>query len=199
MNLPPGSSRRQEAHSNPNVSFGKRSEPRYLGSYVRLGVSWPQCVSEIRRSFLPMNLPQLESFRRPHNGRGRSCRRDLTQTRWPGLVRNLLLLLAGFLVVISVPVMGADAPFKLPVETAKLKPGPGLALANSQCLLCHSADYMTTQPRLSAAQWRAVIVKMQAKYGAPIVSNNVEALVVYLTQNYGVESGTNAPSAQKRP
>ena len=110
---------------------------------------------------------------------------------------NLRLLLAGFLVVLAVQVTGADAPFMLPRETAKLKPGPGLELANSQCLLCHSADYMTTQPRLSAAQWRAVIVKMQTKYGALTANNNVEALVGYLTQNYGLGAVTNAASPQK--
>jgi len=36
MNRPSGSSRRQEAHSTPTRSPGKRSEPRYLGCYVRL-------------------------------------------------------------------------------------------------------------------------------------------------------------------
>jgi len=37
MNRPSGSSRRQEAHSTPTRSPGKRSEPRYLGCYVTLG------------------------------------------------------------------------------------------------------------------------------------------------------------------
>src|SRR5262245_1850778 len=36
MNQPTGSSRRQEAHYIRTRSSGKRSEPRYLGCYVRL-------------------------------------------------------------------------------------------------------------------------------------------------------------------
>ena len=34
----------------------------------------------------------------------------------------------------------------------------------------------------------ATVTKMQMKYGAPISTNNVEALVSYLTVNYGREA-----------
>ena len=47
MNLPSGSSRRQEAHSIPNASSGKKiraSLPRLLRK-IGLG-SWPQCASK---------------------------------------------------------------------------------------------------------------------------------------------------------
>ena len=56
MNLPLRSSRRQEAHSTPTRSSEKRSEPRYLGCYVRLVGSWSQCVCKSRWR-LPMNRP----------------------------------------------------------------------------------------------------------------------------------------------
>ena len=95
----------------------------------------------------------------------------------------LIALLSGIALVSR-----AADPFKLPSETAKLKPGTGIELATASCLLCHSADYISTQPRLSAAGWRAGVEKMRAKYGAPIATNNVERLVNYLTDNYG--SGT---------
>ena len=84
-------------------------------------------------------------------------------------------------------VFGADS-FKLPPETTKLKPGAGAALVTAQCLLCHSADYISTQPRLTRAQWTATVIKMQQKYAAPISTNSVEALVSYLTVNYGREA-----------
>src|SRR5580765_3136506 len=58
MNLPLRSSRRQEAHSTPTRSSEKRSEPRYLGCYVRLVGSWSQCVCKSRWR-LPMNLSCL--------------------------------------------------------------------------------------------------------------------------------------------
>ena len=77
--------------------------------------------------------------------------------------------------------------FKLPPDTAKLKPGPGAALVTAQCLLCHSADYISTQPRLARTAWRASVQKMKDKYGAPIPTDKLDALAEYLVKNYGAE------------
>ena len=82
-------------------------------------------------------------------------------------------------------VEAVDQKFVLPPETARLKAGPGADLAAAQCLLCHSADYISTQPRLSAAQWKTAVIKMKDKYGAPIDTNRVDSLVEYLAKNYG--------------
>ncbi len=81
--------------------------------------------------------------------------------------------------------LAAETRFALPSETAKLKPGAGVELATAQCLLCHSADYISTQPPLSRAQWQATVIKMQQKYGAPITTNSISPLVEYLSVNYG--------------
>lgn len=94
---------------------------------------------------------------------------------------SLLLLLALSLVT----AFAADAPFTLPRETAKLKPGPGAELVTAQCLACHSADYISTQPSLTRAQWQGAVIKMQQKYGAPVATNSVGPIVEYLTGNYG--------------
>ena len=65
--------------------------------------------------------------------------------------------------------------------------GPGMELANLQCLTCHSADYISTQPRLSRTAWRASVQKMKDKYGAPIPTDKMDALAEYLVKNYGAE------------
>jgi len=83
------------------------------------------------------------------------------------------------------PVAIAADAWKLPAETTKYKPGPRMELAMASCALCHSADYISTQPRLSSAAWRAIVEKMRLKYGAPIATNNVDALVQYLSAAYG--------------
>ena len=108
-----------------------------------------------------------------------------------------LLLLSISIAALAPPAHAAETNFSLPPETAKLKPGPGFELAASQCVLCHSVDYISTQPRLSAAQWRASILKMQSKYGAPVATNNVEALVQYFARNYGSGTNTNTPPSAK--
>lgn len=95
-----------------------------------------------------------------------------------------------FILSLAFPLMtglAADAPFTLPRETVKLKPGPGAELVAAQCLVCHSADYISTQPNLTRAQWQGAVVKMQQKYGAPIATNNIGPIVDYLTGNYGRE------------
>jgi cytochrome c553 len=86
-------------------------------------------------------------------------------------------------------VFAADTSFTLPRETAKLKPSPGAELVTAQCLICHSADYISTQPRLTRAQWQASVTKMQQKYGATISTNNMDRLVNYLVSNYGSALG----------
>ena len=98
------------------------------------------------------------------------------------------------LVAVCLVAGAAEKKFTLPNENTKVKPGPGAELVTSQCLLCHSADYISTQPRLTRTVWKAEVAKMQQKYGAPISTNNVATLVDYLTQNYGQESSTGAPS-----
>jgi mono/diheme cytochrome c family protein len=75
----------------------------------------------------------------------------------------------------------------LPPETAGFKPGAGAELATGQCLVCHSAQYVSTQPVLPRAFWKASVEKMQKKYGAPIADDQVATLVEYLVHTYGNE------------
>jgi mono/diheme cytochrome c family protein len=81
------------------------------------------------------------------------------------------------------------AAIQLPEQTATLKPGPGADLANGQCLICHSAEYITTQPNdKPLAFWKAEVEKMKKVYGAPIPDDQVLALAAYLARNYGSEN-----------
>ena len=41
----------------------------------------------------------------------------------------------------------APLSYTLPDETAAFKPGPNLELVQNNCTGCHSADYISTQPR----------------------------------------------------
>ena len=75
----------------------------------------------------------------------------------------------------------------LPAETATLKKAPGVELATAQCVICHSADYISTQPPLPRKFWEGSVAKMQQKFGAAIPAGDVEAIVDYLAKNYGRE------------
>ncbi len=105
----------------------------------------------------------------------------------PGLsTRTALLLLAAALVPPS-PATADDA-WKLPPEKTFLKDGAGKELVAGQCILCHSTDYISTQPPLTRGQWQATVEKMRAKYGAPIQTNAMSSIVDYLTAGYGKPS-----------
>jgi cytochrome c551/c552 len=76
----------------------------------------------------------------------------------------------------------------LPPETAAFKPGTGSEIANGQCLICHSVEYVTMQPPLPRAYWTASVKKMREKFGAPLPPEQVEAVVNYLVRNYGQDA-----------
>src|SRR6478735_7272152 len=98
-------------------------------------------------------------------------------------MKRLLILplsLAGGWLAYSAPVK-----LELPMETAILKPGQGLELVAASCLTCHSAEYISTQPKLTRTAWKASVDKMRGKFGAPIADDQVEKLTDYLTAAYG--------------
>ena len=85
-------------------------------------------------------------------------------------------------------VLHAAEKFSLPPETSGFKPGAGAETAIAQCLLCHSADYVSTQPRLARTAWKAIVLKMRDKYGAPVPEDKLERLVDYLAKIYGADT-----------
>ena len=99
------------------------------------------------------------------------------------------------LAVAALVVLGASASIAPPKQTVRItlpgdlggafKPGEGVELAQQQCLSCHSESYVRTQPVLSAAQWRAEVVKMKNVYAAPIPDAQIDPIAAYLTANYG--------------
>ena len=93
----------------------------------------------------------------------------------------VLLALAG-------PAAAEPHRYDLPEETAAFAPGPNLEVVQQYCSGCHSADYVSTQPRRlrdPAAFWQAEVAKMRAAYGAPIDAEAVPRIVEYLVGTYG--------------
>jgi sulfite dehydrogenase len=94
-------------------------------------------------------------------------------------------------------IRAAALDIQLPPETVAFKQDFGAEIANGQCLTCHSVEYVVIQPPMQRAFWKAEVVKMQQKYGAQIPEEQVEAVVNYLTKNYGVTTnGTQTASVQ---
>jgi len=97
-------------------------------------------------------------------------------------MRGLRLALG--LCLVAAPGMAAPVAYDPPPETATLPPGPGLEVAEANCMTCHSVDYITTQPHSvkdPRAFWTAEVAKMKKAYGAPIQDPDAARIVDYLT------------------
>jgi len=92
----------------------------------------------------------------------------------------LLLLAAG-------AAASEEKTIELPPDNAlaRLRAAPGSELAQTQCQFCHSTDYIVTQPRGDAAQWQAIVTKMQKVFGAPVSDADAKAIAQYLAEAYG--------------
>jgi sulfite dehydrogenase (cytochrome) subunit B len=88
--------------------------------------------------------------------------------------------------VVATGSFAASLTIEIPKETATLMPGPGADVANGQCLICHSAEYISTQPRdKPLAFWKAEVEKMKKVYGAPIPEDQIDLIADYLARSYG--------------
>ena len=92
------------------------------------------------------------------------------------------------------PATGAAAPSSVSVggitlrsvnvvlpESERTFAGGGAAEAiNKDCLICHSAGMVLTQPEMSLAQWKAEEEKMRSAYDAPIDPKDDDIITDYL-------------------
>jgi mono/diheme cytochrome c family protein len=87
---------------------------------------------------------------------------------------------------------------ELPASTTLFPGGSAQSVANSQCLICHSAGMVLRQPARTQMQWTETINKMRSAYGAPIAAGQVDALAAYLTGVVSVDSSTQSASAWQK-
>ena len=77
----------------------------------------------------------------------------------------------------------AGGPQRQPAYPAKLAAGEGSELAESHCLMCHSAMLITQQAKDSTG-WEKTITQME-KWSAPLDSTAHRTLHRYLLRSYG--------------
>ena len=68
----------------------------------------------------------------------------------------------------------------LPNYPVQMPPGPNEKIFEQRCLLCHTARYVTMQPRFSRTVWEKEVKKMVDVYGAPITAEEQQQIVEYL-------------------
>ena len=82
-------------------------------------------------------------------------------------------------------VSAAPVTIELPFSTAlypDLGPGaPSADWVNNNCLSCHSAEMVMTQPRLTRQEWAGEVAKMRNVFKAPIDPADDAAIIAWLT------------------
>lgn len=87
----------------------------------------------------------------------------------------------------------ASASLNLAVEESGFPDGPHADLVNANCMSCHSANMALTQPVLSQDQRKAIVIKMQEVYKAPVAETDVLGIVAYLSGMAG-QAGQSSQS-----
>ena len=70
---------------------------------------------------------------------------------------------------------------EFPPDSVALPAGPNLATVNRNCMACHSAEMILSQPVFTRAVWATEVTKMRNVYKAPIADADVEPILDYLT------------------
>jgi mono/diheme cytochrome c family protein len=102
-------------------------------------------------------------------------------------IRRLAVAISGMaaLVACATPNAADKVSIELPKDTVKFKPGPGVQVAQTYCVICHSAGYVYMQPPLTRGQWEGEVNKMRKVYGAPLPEDQVKTVVDYLMSQNG--------------
>ncbi len=71
-------------------------------------------------------------------------------------------------------------------DAITLKDGDGRALVETNCVMCHSLDYIEmNSPFLDRKGWDASVNKMIKVMGAPVSPEEAQTIVDYLSSRYG--------------
>jgi hypothetical protein len=76
---------------------------------------------------------------------------------------------------------------ELPTSDISFPGGAAADAINANCLACHSAGMVLTQPDLAKAAWLAEVDKMIHTFKAPIDQGAVSAIVDYLSATKGAK------------
>ena len=76
---------------------------------------------------------------------------------------------------------------ELPTSDITFPGGAAADAINANCLSCHSAGMVLTQPNLAKATWAAEVDKMIHTFKAPIDQRNATAIVDYLAETKGAK------------
>ena len=96
-----------------------------------------------------------------------------------------IIALAALLVLGAAPVpakrpVSIDLPFDAMPFPDLGRGAPSADTINNNCLACHSAEMVLTQPALTRAEWAGEVTKMRSVYKAPVAETDDAAIIDWL-------------------
>lgn len=86
---------------------------------------------------------------------------------------------------------------QLPDNAGEILPGPHMDTYSKDCLICHSARYVSMQPGFSKEVWQSEVKKMVNAYGAAIPESDQVLIVEYLVAVRGPQRAGSAATPAK--
>jgi sulfite dehydrogenase (cytochrome) subunit B len=104
-------------------------------------------------------------------------------------MKQILLTAVIALAISPVSALAGDSvkTINIPPVTVELKAGDGKARVETMCNICHSLDYITSQPAFTKTQWTGTVTKMIKVMGAPISEDDAKVITEYLAKYYGTK------------
>ena len=87
----------------------------------------------------------------------------------------------------------------LPTDPFSFQAGSGQEVANTYCVICHSADYIYMQPPHPQGKWTEIIKKMKHTFGCPIPDDSMDTLAKYLTNQNEINPIALNPTTIQEP
>lgn len=121
-------------------------------------------------------------------------------------IAKLQVLLAVSAAALSVASAASELPkhfelksvqVTLPTSKSRFPAGPGAALANGYCLMCHSTGMVYRQPPLSLKDWQTEVAKMRKVFGCPLPEDKVAVLAAYMYRLNGAGKVGRSPTAPR--
>jgi cytochrome c5 len=85
----------------------------------------------------------------------------------------------------------------LPQYPGQIMQGPNVQVYERDCLMCHTARYVSMQPRFSKTVWQSEVKKMVDAYGASISEADQALIVEYLFAVKGPEAPVTTAAPPK--
>ncbi len=113
-------------------------------------------------------------------------------TVWQKVILGVSLLMVG--IDSGAHAIEGSPTLNLPSDPISFQKGSGSNIASTYCLICHSAEYIYTQPPHPQMRWTEIIKKMKHTFGCPIPDEQIPPLAQYLFSQNNVQP---APFAKK--